>query len=139
MTKIPVNDMKDQAKRLRKALEAAGTPVTHAAALELTAKQNGYRDWNTAAAAAPNAAPAPFRVGAPVSGKYLGQHFTGTIRAVSSVGDLYRVTTDFDEPVDVVTFDSFSNYRSRVWTLVDKTGLSPQRTSNGTRYMEMSA
>lgn len=139
MTRISVTDLKDQAKRLRKALDDAGNPVSHSGALELVAKQNGYRDWNTAVASAPNADPAPFRVGSTVSGTYLGQHFTGTIRAVSRMGDFYRVTTDFDEPVDVVTFDSFSAFRKRVSATVNRSGISPEKTSNGAPQMKLSA
>jgi len=52
MTKLSVTDLKDQAKRLRGALEGAGNPVSHSQALELVSRQNGYRDWNTAAASA---------------------------------------------------------------------------------------
>ena len=140
MTILSVRDLKDQAKRLRGALEGAGTPVSHSKALELVAEQNGYRDWNTAKAMAPETAPsnkssAPFHVGDAVSGHYLGQHFTGRIKAVAGIGEHYRVTTSFDAPVDVVTFESFSNYRRQVTTLVDRHGVSPKKISDGTPHM----
>jgi len=142
MTKLSVTDLKDQAKRLRGALGTAPNPVSHSEALELVALQNGYRDWNTASAQAPkestNAMKPPFNIGDTVSGTYLGQHFTGEIKGVSRLGDLYRVNTVFDAPIDVVEFDSFSNFRTQVWTLLDKTGVSPQRTSNGKPHMEIS-
>ncbi len=141
MTKISVTDLKDQAKRLRTALEEAGNPVSHSKALELVSRQNGYRDWNTASASLPNEASnamtAPFHVGDTVSGTYLGKPFTGQIKGVSKMGDLYRVNTSFDQPVDVVEFESFSNLRSQVWAVLDKHGISPQKTSNGKPQMAL--
>ncbi len=139
MTKIHTMDLKDQAKRLRSALQASGKPVSHAQALELVAKQNGYRDWNTASAMAPDTQPAPFTVGSAISGTYLGKPFTGQIKGVAKSGDLYRITAVFDEPVDVVQFESFSNYRRQVTALLDKTGVTPQKTSDGTPHMQLSA
>ena len=136
MTKLTSKDLKDQAGRLRAALAADGTPVSHSRALELVAAQNGYKDWNTAKALAPtNTQAAPYRGGDAVSGRYLGQHFTGHIKAVSQIGDKFRVTTRFDAPVDVVTFESFSNFRSQVTTLMDKHGASPKTISDGTPHM----
>jgi len=144
MTKLSASDLKDQAKRLRSALDGAGRPVSHSQALELVAAQNGYRDWNTAKATAPgkpvrpNHTDAPFQVGVAVTGQYLGQHFTGRIKSVTQMGALYSVTTAFDAPVDVVKFDSFSNFRSQVTALVDKTGVSPKTTSDGAPHMVLS-
>ncbi|MEW1960435.1 glyoxalase superfamily protein [Kineococcus sp. NPDC059986] len=43
---------KNAAQVLRRDLAARGLDVTHSAALELVAHQAGFRDWNTAAAAA---------------------------------------------------------------------------------------
>lgn len=130
-----IDDLKAQAKRLRGAMEASGTPISHSAALELVARQYGVRDWNTLSALAgrPNAAPlAALTVGARVSGRYLNQPFTGRILALGEQsGGLHRLTLHFDEPVDVVTFESFSAFRQRVNAQVDENGVSPRRTSNG--------
>lgn len=42
---------KNAAHSLRAELAETGVPITHSRALELVARQLGYRDWNTAAAA----------------------------------------------------------------------------------------
>ncbi|MEN8685342.1 glyoxalase superfamily protein, partial [Marivita sp.] len=36
-----------------------------------------------------------------------------------------------DEPVDVVHFDSFSNFRKRVQCVVGPSGTTKEKTSNG--------
>jgi catechol 2,3-dioxygenase-like lactoylglutathione lyase family enzyme len=48
----PVDDLKQQARRLRTALATRGVDVPHGHALELVAAQLGHRDWNTLSAAA---------------------------------------------------------------------------------------
>ena len=48
-----------------------------------------------------------------------------------------RLTLKFDEPVDVVTFDSFSAFRHRVNCVVDETGRSREKTSDGRPHMEL--
>lgn len=148
MTSLPpfsLPGLKAQAKRLRAGLQAAGTPVSHAQALELLAHQHGARDWNTLQARAagttpaiPDPAPAtrpdapPFTLGDAVSGTYLGQQFTGQVRALSPLGaGHYRITLHFDAPVDVVASESFSSFRQRIHATIDATGTSPQKTSNG--------
>jgi len=50
MTVRTIADAKTQAKSLRRALAADGTVLGHAHALELIARQNGARDWNTLSA-----------------------------------------------------------------------------------------
>jgi len=136
----PVDELKAQAKRLRQAMTERGSEITHAAALELIARQYGARDWNTlsALAAKPNDKPAsPIFVGAHVRGRYLNQPFTGKVLALSAVAgsEFYRVTIHFDEPVDVVTFESFSAFRQRVHAQIDENGISPRRTSNGVPHL----
>lgn len=61
--------LKEQAKRLRAALEDEGQSITHSKALELIAAQYGFRDWNTLHAAAGNR-PAfnPYLLGSRVEG-----------------------------------------------------------------------
>ncbi|MBP1850855.1 glyoxalase superfamily protein [Rhizobium halophytocola] len=133
---LSIDDLKAQARRLRDAMTAAGTPVSHGRALELVAKSHGARDWNTIAALgsrADNRPAAPTTVGAVVTGSYLGQRFRATVLSLKKLSDsdFYAITLHFDEPVDVVTFDSFSAFRQRVNGTVDSRGVSPRHTSNG--------
>lgn len=138
MTTLPsIEDLKTQAKRLRTALGTDGKSLGHGQALELVARQHGYRDWNTLHAAVGNRPAAPLSLGDRVTGRYLGQPFDGEIIAAAKIGASgpYRVTIQFDEPVDVVTFESFSAYRSRVTCTVDRDGVTAEKTSNGQPHM----
>lgn len=142
-TPVPpsIETLKGQAKRLRAGLAEDGDFISHSEALELVARQYGYRNWNTLHAAVGNRPPnrAP-QVGTHVAGHYLGQPFTGEIIGVDVLpAGRFRVTIDFDEAVDVVTFESFSAYRKRVTAIVDEHGMSPARTSNGRPQMELGA
>lgn len=133
-------ELKTQAKRLRQAMASRGTPLGHSAALELVAQSHGVRDWNTLSAQAGRAAPAadkpPFAVGEPVRGRYLGQPFEGRLLSLTAMaGGFYRVVIHFDQPVDVVTFDSFSAFRRRITAVVDAKGVSPRKTSNGLPHL----
>ena len=134
-----IDELKVQARRLRQAMIERGDDVSHSAALELVAKQHGLRDWNTlsALAAKPNAAlDAPFAVGTAIRGRYLNQPFTGKVLALSAKsGGLYKISIHFDEPVDVVTFESFSAFRQRINAQVDADGISPRKTSNGVPHL----
>lgn len=130
--------LKAQAKRLRAGLAEDGDFINHSEALELVARQYGYRNWNTLHAALGNRPPrrAP-QIGTHVAGHYLGQPFTGEIIGVDALpAGRFRVTIDFDQPVDVVTFESFSALRKRVTAIVDEHGISPAKTSNGKPQME---
>lgn len=103
--------LKEQAKRLRAALEGQGQAITHSKALELIAAQYGFRDWNTLHATAGNR-PAfnPYLLGSRVEGLYLGQPFVASVLGVQTLGgdpERYRLTLHLDDPVDVVTFESF--------------------------------
>ncbi|MBB3314346.1 MULTISPECIES: glyoxalase superfamily protein [unclassified Rhizobium] len=134
-----IEELKSQAKRLRQAMETRGTAISHSAALELVAQQHGLRDWNTLSALAtrPNEEPiAALSVGAQVRGRYLNQAFSGKILALSAHGGgLHKITIHFDEPVDVVTFESFSAFRQRINAQVDGNGVSPRKTSNGVPHL----
>lgn len=135
-----IEALKDQARRLRKTLGETDRPMSHSEALEAVAKQHGYRDWNTISALASNAAPiAPVYVGEAVRGKYLGQPFTGRVMGVHVLpaNDRFRITLQFDEPVDVVTFDSFSSYRQRVHGVIDSNGTTQQKTSDGVPHIQL--
>jgi hypothetical protein len=137
-TPLPGLDaLKAQAKRLRRSLEAEGNFIAHSEALELVAHQFGYRDWNTLHAACGNRPASPLALDAHVSGRYLGQAFTGKVIGLARLGDgtRYRVTLDLDEAVDVVTFGSFSAWRKRINAIVDRNGISAARTSNGRPHL----
>ncbi|MBO6755346.1 MAG: hypothetical protein JJ902_03390 [Roseibium sp.] len=134
MTIPDVSDLKNQARRLRTALRSdQPQEPSHCDALELLAKQYGYRDWNTLRAAAVHRNPSPVSLGERVTGLYLGQPFSGEVVSVTKLptASRYRVTIAFDAPVDVVTFESFSAFRRRVTSVIDDTGTSPAKTSNG--------
>ncbi len=129
-------DLKAEARTLRQAREAAGSPMTHSQALEAVAHAHGYRDWNAASAALLRDPVCPVALGDKVSGLYLKQPFTGTVRSadISSAG-YYRLVLHFDTPVDVVPFDSFSMFRQRVTCRIDTQGRSPEKTSDGHPHM----
>ncbi|MBD8553523.1 hypothetical protein IFT84_03200 [Rhizobium sp. CFBP 8762] len=139
MTVRTLAEAKAHAKSLRSAFAADGTVLGHAQALELVARQNGERDWNTLSARLAKGDPRPFHLHQRVRGRYLGQPFKGEITALSSSGTCYSVTVRFDKPVDTVTFDSFSNMRRVVRGMVDLNGSSIRKTSNGTPHLTLSA
>ena len=140
MTLPNIDELKSQAKRLRTALPTAGgQALSHSAALELVAKQYGYRDWNTLHAAAGNGPKVLLSLGDRVSGSYLKQPFAGEVVAIAAAGPHghIKLAIQFDEPVDVVTFDSFSAYRSRVNCTVDENGVSLAKTSDGEPHIRV--
>lgn len=134
-TSLPaISILKEHAKRLRQELAGAGTVISHSRSLELLAHQHGYKDWNTLHAATGNRPPAsPIVAGQRVSGHYLGQPFEGEVKALQtfSQADRFRVVLHFDQPVDVVTFDSFSALRQRVSCFIGNDGMTAEKTSNG--------
>jgi hypothetical protein len=140
-TQLPsLEEMKDQARRLRDALARQGTTVNHAKSLELIAGQHGFRDWNTLHAKIGNMPPPPkvLSIGDRVTGHYLGQAFAGTviaIRTLTSAQGLQKVTFDFDEAVDVITFESWSAFRKRVTCTLGEDGRTIEKTSNGEPHM----
>ena len=131
--------LKNEAKALREERNAAGAPLTHSEALEEIARRHGYRDWNTARAALPERVKVPVQVGMRVTGTYLKQPFAGIVLGVKMLTDmrLFEVTVQFDEPVDVITFESFSSFRHRVTATVDVHGVSPAHTSDGQPHMRL--
>ena len=133
MTVRSIVEAKRAAKVLRAALAEAGTPVSHSRALELIARQNGARDWNTLHARL--AQMPPFALHDRVEGRYLGQPFTGQIIGLAQVGQKYDLTLRLDAPVDTVRFASFSNMRRQVRSVIGRDGRSRQRTSNGEPHL----
>ena len=141
-TPLPSLDaLKDQAKRLRARFSGEGQAISHSRALELVAAQYGFRDWNTLHASAGNRLPFdPWVLGSRVRGHYLGQPFDAKVlgvQALTSQPGRYRMVLHFDEPVDVVAFDSFSAFRQRVHCTVDETGRTAEKTSNGRPHLEL--
>ncbi|WP_281017401.1 MULTISPECIES: glyoxalase superfamily protein [unclassified Minwuia] len=137
------DNLKQQARRLRTTLAGSGQAISHAQALEAVAKQHGFRDWNTAAAHVPTRAPRPnilrLMPGDRVTGEYLGQPFRGEVRSVNVISKdrLTRISVEFDEAVDVVSFESFSSWRKRVTSQIGPDGVSPQKRSDGTPHMRI--
>ena len=135
------SDYKTHARRLRDALAADGVDVSHSRALELVARQNGARDWNTLVATAPAPAdsrgPAPFAVGERVVGTFNGNPVQGRVHALSETikPDLWRITVAFDPPVDVVTSELFSSPRRRIEMVIGADGRSRRLTGTETGVM----
>lgn len=129
---MTLDQVKAQAKALRAALQAQGNVINHAQALELVARQHGAKDWNTLhARLALRNAPPELALGDRVQGRYLGQAFAGRIIGLSGPASHRQIEIRFDQPVDVVQFDSFSNLRQQIRATIDENGRSHRRTSDG--------
>lgn len=129
---------KAQAKALRTTLAAEGRDISHSQALELIAKSHGRKDWNTLHAAIGNGPYPPVTLGQIVEGAYLKQAFTAEVTGVVQLSEgRYQVTLDLAEAVDVVTFDSFSNFRKRVNKVVGPDGRSFDCTSDGVPHLTL--
>ncbi|WP_422072410.1 glyoxalase superfamily protein [Tranquillimonas rosea] len=136
MTQPTLDTIKAQAKALRQALQARGTVVSHAQALELVARQHGARDWNTLhARLAQRNAPPELALGDRVTGRYLGQAYSGEIVGLSGQAGHRHVEIALDQPVDVVRFDSFSNWRHRLRGTLNQENRSHRRTSDGKPHL----
>ncbi len=139
-TTLPSRDaLKSQARRLRSTLADQGSNMSHGAALETVARQWGYRDWNTLAAASA-ATPAPrWQIGQSVQGHYLGHAFVGLIKSVSRKGHSHtQLTVVFDTPVDVVASDKFSSLRRQVTATLNSQGRTVEKTSDGQAHLVLS-
>ncbi len=131
---------KARARTLRAEETAKGHPISHSAALEMVAHEQGWADWNTLSARLSNEPETPLQVGDRVCGSYLKQNFDGTVLSVTNRGDgaAFDVVIEFDVPVDVVSFDSFSNFRRRVGALISPGGTSFAKTADGVPHMVVS-
>lgn len=134
-----LSELKDQARQLRQDLAAFGTAISHSQSLERIAHRHGYRNWNVLHAALGNRPRRRLTLGMRLAGRYLGQPFEGEIIAIEQMGAAghARITVRFDEPVDVVTFESFSAYRRRVTCIVDESGCTVEKTSDGRPHMQL--
>lgn len=129
---------KAQARALRAELARSGKVISHSQALERVARRNGYRDWNTMAAALKDGDSLPFAFGERVRGLYLGHPFAGTVHRVSQDEPGWtRVVIDFDVPIDVVKFASFSNFRQRVRGRIGPLGRTREVTSDGVPHLQI--
>ncbi len=128
---------KARAKTIRAALAAQGREISHSAALERVAAEQGCKSWNALHARLSNAPEVPLQVGDRIAGSYLKQDFTGVVLGVHSVaeGSAYRISIELDQPVDVVTFESFSAFRRRVNGTVSPGGVSYAKTSDGVPHL----
>lgn len=132
----PVGALKAQAKNLRARLAEDGDFISHSESLEIIAAQYGRRDWNTLRAEAARRQSSALKVGARLNGRYLRQPFTGEVISLSKLpGDKTRLAIRFDAPVDVVTFESFSAFRTRVTAVVGADWTSPRKTSDGAPHL----
>ncbi|WP_147113738.1 glyoxalase superfamily protein [Tateyamaria sp. syn59] len=124
--------LKAQAKRLRQTVNATGTPLTHAQALEAVAHQWGVRDWNTLSAQAQDAPQHGYFPGQRVNGRYLGHRFSGVVKSARLMpGGRHALTLRFDDAIDVVHSRQFSAWRKQVNCVVNGTGRSVRATSDG--------
>ena len=125
---------KARARQIKAESEGA---LSLAAALESVAKEMGFRDWNTASARLSNAPDTSWQVGERVRGHYLKRPFKGRIHGVRELqaGSGYEVTIQFDDPVDVVDWESFSAHRQRVTAMVSPEGISWAKTSDGVPHL----
>lgn len=136
-----LQQLKLQARRMRADLASDAAPISHSRSLEIIAHQRGFKDWNTLHASASNRpAIESVELGQTVRGSYLGQRFEGEVVGIRmmKLGQLYYVSIQLDKAIDVVTFDSFTNFRKRLNCAVDATGVSPAKTSNGAPHMVLS-
>jgi hypothetical protein len=136
---LPTRDAaKAAARALRQCLADQGDAISHGQALDRVARHHGFRDWNTLSAAMDDSPPARLVAGARLSGRYLSRPFTATVLGVENPRrGWFRVVLDLDSPVDVVTFDSFSNLRKRIRGTIGLDGRSQETTSDGTPHLAL--
>lgn len=130
-------EAKAYARSLRRDMASTGDHITHARALEITAERMGYKDWNTLSARLGPSQTFHPMLGDKLRGIYLKQPFIGRLIALSerNGGAYFQVAIQLDEPIDVVQFESFSAFRTRLNATLDKRGQSPSRTSDGEPQM----
>lgn len=145
------SDYKTHAKRLRDALAAEGIALSHGKALEIVARQNGERDWNTLSARvgaaqsasidAPQSQPdaVPFAVGDSVEGSFNGRPAQGRVIGIAETikPDLWRVTVKFSPSVDASTSEHFRAERHRVEMVVGADGRSRRLTGTENGVMAL--
>lgn len=122
------------ASALRADLAAKGHNIKHSAALGLLAKNYGQRDCSTLHAAISNEPCTPVYLGQIVPGHHLKQEFLAEVIGSVDIAECqFEEPFDLDKSVDVVTFDSFSNFRKPVRKMIGPDGSSADKTSDGVR------
>ncbi|MEO0357355.1 MAG: glyoxalase superfamily protein [Pseudomonadota bacterium] len=119
-------DLKSRAAALRVDDET----LTQTRAYELLAKQLGYRNWNTLHAAA-----ADWSICQRVHGHYLGHPFSASILGVQQHAAYIALILRFDDPIDVVASEHFSNVREKVTVRMQSKTRSVGETSNGVPHL----
>jgi hypothetical protein len=137
-----ITGLKRRAKLKRKRSAMEGITLSHSASLEATAHDYGFKDWNTlSGTVGKRMNGCPVYEGEHVHGTYKGQKFSGEIHKIGlrkfAFKDWYYLTIKLDEPLDVVTFDSFSSFRRRLMCSVDETGMSAEVLSNGEPILKL--
>ncbi|MFY0679655.1 MAG: hypothetical protein JXR13_03685 [Thalassovita sp.] len=124
------------AKRLRRQLSEVGQHISHSRALEIVARQQGFRDWNAMAATLVTRTPAELYHGARVTGRYLSVEFCATVRQIYSPSPgLWQLSLDLEQPIDVVRFASFSNWRHQIMGVIGEQGTSREVTSDNCPHL----
>ncbi|MBL4894375.1 MAG: hypothetical protein JKY59_05815 [Emcibacter sp.] len=123
-TTLTLDNLKLQARRMRDHFAEKNIDLSHSAALEVLAKQHGFKDWNILSAILKISSKS---VNWPeledrIKGTYLGHAFTGKILKLQTTHaeNNRRYTIRFDKPIDVVTSRHFSNYRQRINCFLDQ-------------------
>jgi hypothetical protein len=130
-----IHILKEQATQLRS--DRSDKQLTHSQSLELLAHKYGFHDWNTLQAMSKRRAgirPTALNIakGEQVTGAYLGRSFSAEVLEIEHFEtNRWKVVLHFSEPVDVVAFDSFSNFRQRVPCVLNSSGETEEKTSNG--------
>lgn len=131
-----ISQAKKEAKQLRAELQLSGESISHSRSLELIAQRHGFRDWNTLSAAIASQAPECWVVGGKVRGKFRGHSFEAELLSLTPVRPgWFQVSLKLDQAVDVVSFESFSNFRHRVNGVVGPEGSSKEKTSDGQPHL----
>ncbi|WP_310621370.1 glyoxalase superfamily protein [Flexibacterium corallicola] len=133
-----VQELKEQAKRLRAELQDRGVRLGHSQSLEILSKQLGFKNWNTLHAKAGNGS-RPIAVGARVRGTYLKQPFEAEVIGLHGAQDsqMRRITLQLIEPVDVSAFESMKILRSRISVLINSRGQTGEKTSDGEPHLRL--
>lgn len=130
MTIPPTDRLKAEARALR---DLPDGPATHAAALEAVAEAHGFRDWNTAAAAAPP----NLKPGLRARGRYLGHPVEGRLHRVETRDDGWRIAFDLDQPVNVSASEAFEVTRRRLQASLGWDGRTAEATSDGRPHLAL--
>ena len=118
--------LKSQAKRLRATLSEQGKTISHGQSLEAIAKPTGH-------AIGTHSTHDPLTRHAQTTA--IGSWDNGCQDSIWDTGSPDKLTLVFDEAVDVVKSEHFSNLRRQVNCTVGPDGRSSAKTSNGQAQM----